>query len=130
MKTLQDFANEVEMSVQRATVLSGGTWPIGTRKFSIQLTRNGVSVTVPYHMGPALEGEPDKLDLLDCLAVDSQAGEMSFQDFVREFGYDYEDDQASMVHAQCIRNSRLMQRLFGEEYNDFVMAQGEDGHVV
>jgi len=81
-------------------------------------------MTTPFFMGRALSGEPEVRDVLECLFLDASAGEMTFDEFCREFGYDTDSRRAYDAWEACRRTRRRLRNLLGDDY-DLIRARIE-----
>jgi hypothetical protein len=82
----------------------------------------GRRLTVDFWMGPANTSEPDAEGVLDCLMSDMQAGEQSFDEFCREFGYDEDSRTAERTWKACQRTAPKVRRFLGNDLETFLYA--------
>lgn len=62
---------------------------------------------------------PKVRDVLHCLFMDADAGEMSQQDFCDNFGYDFDSIKALNSYRSCSETSMQLRRIFGSKYSDY-----------
>jgi hypothetical protein len=85
---------------------------------------NGSRFSFPFYMGIGLNGkDPEKIDVLDSLLNDAKAGEMSFDEFCSEFGYDNDSIKHLKIHKECQKITDNIYNLFSE--NEFDELQDE-----
>lgn len=64
---------------------------------------------------PGAAPSPDLSDILECLFSDCNAGVLSFEDFVSEFGYDLDSHSAWVTHEACRETLRKLVAALGFE---------------
>ena len=73
-------------------------------------------------MGPAHKNPPTLADVLSCLVSDAQSGDMEFNDFVDEFGYDTDSisemARVKRIHKLCQKNGKGLKRVLGESFEE------------
>jgi len=110
-----------------ATVTYGGTvpegWTPGTNPWKVTLRKGRKRLTVPFYTGPACKGEPTAADVLYCLASDVNAGEMTFRDFVSEFGYDEDSRKAEHTFKACARLAPKVRAFLGDDFDKVQQAE-------
>lgn len=73
-------------------------------------------LTVYFSKGYGHNGtEPNVDEVLDCLASDSTAMDMSFEDFCSEFGYDMDSRKAEATFKACVRIGKNLARFLGDD---------------
>lgn len=120
--TIQEFIGSKNIKVNfsnRSTLHGEKNWPDGSHRFRVEITFGGKSMITSYTMGPGCKGEPKAAELIDCLASDAQAGEMDFDEFKDEFGYDT-DEAAKKVYKACQRTRADLHSLLGEAYQELL----------
>lgn len=71
---------------------------------------------IPYYMGIGHSGEePEMEDVLDCLLSDARAGEMTFDEFCNEFGYDNDSIKILNAYKECKKTADKLSHLFSVE---------------
>jgi hypothetical protein len=66
--------------------------------------------------------------LLYCLASDSQAGDLTFEDFCDEFGYDSDSRSAERIHTACQEAGRKLRRALGAQASAIIDRIGQLEH--
>lgn len=51
----------------------------------------------------------------------AQAGEMSFDDFCSDFGYDNDSRKAEAIHRQCKKALKSVSRIFSQQQRDYIL---------
>lgn len=88
-------------------------WRKDADGWTCTLTYQGRRMTTGFWMGMAHNGaEPDLRGVLDCLCSDAEAGEMSFEEFCGEFGYDEDSRTAERTWKECQKSGAKVLRLF------------------
>jgi len=60
---------------------------------------------------PLFREIPSQDDILDCLFLDHDAGQLSFDDFCFDFGYDNDSLKALDVYRQCAETTQKVRKL-------------------
>lgn len=94
----------VRISHERAAAREG--WHKDARHYRVTITRgeNGATFSVPYSMGPALEGNPTREDVLSCLLSDAGPiwdGADTFEDWADDMGEDSDSRKAEATYEAC-----------------------------
>lgn len=86
--------------------------------YTVTISYDGNSMSVPYSMGLGLSGSPEIEDVLDCLASDASGIEnaRNFEDWAAEYGYDRDSRKAEKTYNQCKKQSRELNELLGRLY--------------
>lgn len=71
--------------------------------------------------------DPERGEVLSCLALDARAGEMSFTEFCDEFGYDDDSRRAWEMWQACRRTADRLRRVFGDQFGTFLATDWEGG---
>lgn len=126
MKNLEGFSIRSEQ-----THLDRKDFP-GARSWKVTLKNpRGRTLTIPYSMGPALTGEPELEDVLECVISDALCyrGVGSIEEFASEFGYELESrgdlDRLKRAYNACKRYSERLETWLTEEEFE-AMAYPED----
>jgi hypothetical protein len=80
-------------------------------------------LVVPFYMGSAHTVEPTSADVLYCLCSDTRAGELSFDEFCSEFGYDSDSRKAEAEWKACAAVAPRVRRFLGETFDDVANAE-------
>ncbi len=77
--------------------------------------------TFPFFKGLGLKNAPPTIiEFLPCASSDCQAGEMSFEEFCSEFGYNEDSRKAYVTWECCVEMTRKMKKVFGTHYSEFL----------
>jgi len=93
----------------------GYTW-------SVTLRYKGRQLTVPFYTG-SLAGEPDAEGVLDCLLSDTSSGELDFESFCSELGYDADSRKAERTWKACQTMAPRVRRFLGDDFETFLHAK-------
>ena len=108
-----------KLNIRCASVYVGrvtGDWA-GAAQYKVTLYMAGRQLTVPFYMGVAHTRGPSAADVLYCLASDAQAGDLSFEDFCSDFGYDSDSRKAEQTWKACVRMAPRVRRFLGEHFD-------------
>jgi hypothetical protein len=114
--------------VKANKVCMGKSKQTSGNEYSVVLKYNGNSITMLYHDNYKNEsGKDDFLYalLMDAMAYENCCSRFGFGDFMKEFGYDYEQEkEAAKAYKACERQYNKLHRLFTEKeieelQNDF-----------
>lgn len=95
----------------------------GRDEWSVTLEYQGRKVMVPYFMGFGLEHrEPAAREVLDSLCSDANAGEMAFEEFLNEFGYE-NAREARTIWTACKRTADKLRDFLGDDYRRLVFGE-------
>lgn len=92
-------------------------------QYKVTLRVAGRQITVPFYMGAGHTAEPTAADVLYCLASDARAGDMSFDDFCSDFGYDSDSRKAEQTWKACVRMAPRVRRFLGEHFDAVCSAE-------
>ena len=80
------------------------------------LKANGKTHTFYYSQGYGIRHkEPVLANVLESLASEYDPGDMAFEDFCSEYGYDEESRKAEKVYRAFRKRTQALDRLFGGE---------------
>lgn len=65
-------------------------------------------------MNPEISSDEENIFAFYCFLSDSVSGEMSFEDFCNEFGYDSDSRSAEKTHKLCAKSMKKYNRVFPE----------------
>lgn len=114
--------DRVRADVTYGTSVPDG-WQPGTHPWRVTLRRNGRQLTVDFYTGPAITEEPSAADVLYCLISDVQAGEMTFEEFCEELGYDEDSRKAYAVWEKCVALASRVRRFLGGAFGEYADAE-------
>lgn len=87
--------------------------------WTVTLKYQGRSQSFPYRMGTGHHGaKPETGDVLYALLSDADVGDMSFEDFVSDFGLDEDSRKAEQTWKSCKATKRKLERLLGGSYRE------------
>lgn len=90
-------------------------------KWEVTLYRGESKITVEFHLGEGREGrEPELKEVILALLNDSQAGELSFEDFCSHCGYDTDSRRAYATWEVCGRTREKLGVLFSPDEIDLL----------
>lgn len=103
---------------------SGSHWDDSARdrvenmrtNWNVTLTYKGRTLTTPFGMGSAHTAPPAANDVVDALFHDAQAGQMTFEEFCGDFGYDPDSRSAETMWRTCRDTFVKLHTLFGADY--------------
>lgn len=91
-------------------------WPRDAHHYRVVLRLEGRQLTTTFHQGSAHTQEPTAADVLYCLCSDARAGELDFEDFCSEFGYDTDSRKAEKIWKACTDTAPKVRQLLGPWY--------------
>ena len=97
-------------------------WMRKSHPWTVQLRYKRRQFTFPFYTGQ-LHGEPTTFDAAYCVLSDASGIESSlgFEDWAEMYGYDTDSRKAERLYNECVRISRNMKRLLGDDYHSFVV---------
>ena len=119
MTTLKALCSNVKIESRYGVIEVPEGFAPGSHPYKVTLTYQRRRLTVPFFMGPALTREPTAETVLDCLLSDASAGEMTFEEFCSEFGYDTDSRKAEATYRACVRSRAGVLRLLGPDFETF-----------
>jgi hypothetical protein len=79
-------------------------------------------LTVDFYGGAGIT-KPTAADVLYSLCLDAVGGEMSFEQFCTDFGYDETSQAAAELHALCVTQAEKVRNFLGDEFEHFASAE-------
>lgn len=98
-------------------------WQQQANGYTVILKYQGRQYTLDFWQGTGITEDPTAAGVLDCLLSDANGGEMTFDDFCGEFGYDTDSRTAERVWKQCGKVREELQRLLGDDFDLFMYAE-------
>ena len=97
-------------------------WNAEAHHWSVKLdryTEDGKrrTLTTFFSQGSAHKSSPSCADVLSCLVNDAISGEMSFNDFCSEFGYDMDSRSAKKTWRNCVKMAPKMRDFLGSKFD-------------
>ena len=85
-------------------------------KWECCIYRGEAKISIEFHIGEGCEGrEPELKEVIYALLNDSQAGELSFEDFCSEFCYNPDSRRAFATWEECVKTREKLGILFSPE---------------
>ena len=126
MKSLLELVCErlnIRISSKYGTVEVPDGWPAGTHSYKVTLRLGSRTLTVPFFKGSANMSEPSAADVLYCLCSDAYSGELSFEHFCSEFGYDLDSRKAEATYKACVKLAPKVRKFLGEHFDTVASAE-------
>lgn len=98
-------------------------WQRDANGYTVTLKYKGRQYTLDFWQGSAITHDPTSEGVLECLLSDANGGEMTFDDFCGEFGYDNDSRTAERVWKQCGTVREELQRMLGDDFDLFMYAE-------
>jgi hypothetical protein len=96
----------------------------GATHWAVTLTHgSSEAVDAYFSQGSAICAEPTAADVLSCLILDARCGEMSFEEFCGDFGYDEDSRTAYRTWETCAAVTLRIQRFLGDDREAFEAAE-------
>lgn len=100
----------------------GSEWPQDSHAWHVTIRYARRQATFEFFQG-AHTKEPSAADVLACVVSDARSGELSFEEFCSDLGYDADSRMAEKTWNTCKRNGRKVRRLLGESFEDFANSE-------
>lgn len=94
--------------------------PVYYHSFSCVLKRGRVRHTFDFYTGMGWAKDPTVDDVMESVRLDCQSGELDFQDFCDEFGYDSDSRSAEKIHRACVKQRKGIERVMGDALEKFM----------
>jgi hypothetical protein len=120
-RLLDELGMEIEFTMDG--VEPSESMPAGSYDYLVTLKLEGRELETEYHMGPALEQDPDAENVLSSLLLDASCGEMSFEEYCSDFGYDTDSRRHHKTWKACKKLAPKLQEFLGEHYEECVEAE-------
>lgn len=95
----------------------------GAHPYKVTLRYKRRTLTTPFFMGAAHTREPGAADVLYCLCADARSGEMSFEEFCSEFGYDPDSRKHHATWKACAKMAPRLRRFLGDDFETFATTE-------
>lgn len=126
---IQQFVNRhwITMQSRQTEAPKDSDWHEGATHWACTLRKGSRQLTVEFHMGSALRGDPDVCAVLDCLASDASAfiNSDDFESFADEMGYDSDSRKAEGIYRACKKVAAQLDRFLGSDDLRFLMYEVE-----
>lgn len=123
VETLKAFANRIALRAESAWAdanphMDGGQdmthWKVTLRA---RIDGKARRMTVPFSMGMAHHGEPDPIDVLDCLVSDASGAYQDFETWASDLGFDPDSRKAERTYRTVVRQTKRLRAFLGPEYD-------------
>lgn len=98
-------------------------WQQSANPYTVTLRFQGRRLTCDFFTGSGWTKEPNAADVLSSLVLDANCGDMTFEEFCQEFGYDEDSRKAERTWRQCKRMSPKVRQFLGEHLDEVANAQ-------
>lgn len=98
-------------------------WQKGANGYHVTLRYKRRQYSFDFWQGQAITDDPTAEGCLECLLSDAQAGELDFEDFCREFGYDDDSRSAERTWRACGEVNMRLRELLGDDFDQFLYAE-------
>lgn len=105
--------SEIKFSYKEAKNQKSLFTPQHTR-FICNIEYNGVDYTFDYQCNTRYV-TPNKASVIECLLLDYYAGEMSYNDFCSEFGYDQLEEESVKIYEECEDTFNAFRTMFDDD---------------
>lgn len=94
------------------------------RSWRVRLLYQGRTMgPVDFFTGSGIKETPGAADVLSCLISDAYSGELSFEDFCAELGFDEDSRKAERTWKQCAAYTGHVRHLLGDDFDVFAEAE-------
>lgn len=76
--------------------------------------------TFDFYTGMGWTKDPTASDVLENVRTDCWSGELDFEEFCDEFGYDTDSRSAERIHRACVKQSNGVRRVMGDAFDRFM----------
>lgn len=90
-------------------------WQREAHPYRVTLLRGKKQMSVDFWQGPALTDPPRAADVLYCLLMDARAGDVGFEEWCSEFGYDTDSRRAERSYRLCRDIAKRLHRFLGPD---------------
>lgn len=102
---------------------SGDDWRQEANPYTVTLKRKRRQIVTPFWTGTAWTTDPTAADVLSSLLLDARCGEMSFEDYCGEFGYDTDSRKDYATWKQCQETALKVRKFLGDNFNEYANAE-------
>lgn len=121
-QSLKSLCNSVKISSKFGASLAWDkqdSWQQQAHGYTVTLRYQGRQMTTDFWLGPAISGEPEVENVIDCLLSDAMGSDQSFEEFCAEFGYDTDSRKAEATYKACKKSGEKLRRLLGDDFETF-----------
>ena len=126
MSQLQDVCEKLKITARVRygnKVTIEDEWQKTATPYTVTLRFRGKRLTTPYFTGSALTEEPTAADVLSSLVVDASCGELSFDEFCRDYGYDTDSRKAERTWKACVWVAPKIRAFLGDAFDEIANAE-------
>jgi hypothetical protein len=88
-------------------------------KWEVTVEYQRRTMEIPYYMGTGNGGvEPSTVEVLNSLFLDSAVGDMTFEDFCSEFGYNSDSRKSLKIYEECNENTESLRKVLGDDFDE------------
>ena len=113
---MKNILDSIEISSE---YIGNGKWGADkwrSDKWEVCLYRGAYKITVEFFLGEGNNGRaPELKEVVFALLNDAQAGELSFEDFCSDFGYDTDSRRAYATWEACKENREKLLAIFSPD---------------
>jgi hypothetical protein len=95
-------------------------WHKDSKHYFITLNYKKKSLEIDFHTGSAIK-YPDIQDVLQCLSIDMNCGDYTYEEYSREFGTNIDSIKEKALWKSCVKTSKKLTKFFSNKtLQDFV----------
>lgn len=124
-KTLKALARKVRITSTYGAKLDWdkqSDWQRNANGYRCTLRYQGRQYSFDFWQGTGITSDPTAEGCLECLLSDAQSGELDFEQFCGDLGYDTDSRSAEATWKACQKVNENMRRLLGDDFEDFLYA--------
>lgn len=84
------------------------------------LSRGRFRHTINFYTGMGWTKDPTASDVIESVQLDCRSGELDFEEFCDEFGYDWDSRSAERIHRACVKQRKGIERVMGDAFDRFM----------
>lgn len=84
--------------------------------WNVTLRYQGRRLTVPFFTG-SMAGKPTAKGVLECLILDAEVEDWTFDDWCADFGYDTDSRRAYRMYQACKEQTEKLRKLLGDDFD-------------
>lgn len=106
-------------------------WPGDGFHYIVTLRYQRRQMTVKFHTGSGWTRQPNVRDVLECLLSDAGTVDNArgFEDWADDLGYDPDSRKAERIYRECVRQTKRLARLLGDDYDDALFSDDQEGKL-
>lgn len=110
------FGAELEWSKQ-------DKWQQQANGYRCTLKYQGRRYSFDFWCGSGITRKPDAESCLECLLSDANSGELDFEQFCGDLGYDSDSRKAEQTWKAYQKTAARLKRLLGDDYDTFMYSE-------